>query len=224
MNIMLDLLNSSRNNLLLFALAVGLLAAPAVAQEPASRAEIVAELRALELNGTEPIRAAKPLYRGKSLVIGPQIVAADDPATELEFGYSTTERFALRYSLANSQSKTGTLAGNRVDPEDLLIGPIRVRGVTPFALQRLDMLPSSAARAYRKRWAVEMNLSNTNTFIMSDNMRDFAAQRAGLARLTQADVDALLQLNDDTFFFDGATGVLNTTAHYAFNDTPDQSR
>ncbi|HEX6929613.1 MAG TPA: hypothetical protein VF267_10205, partial [Gammaproteobacteria bacterium] len=47
---------------------------------------------------------------------------------------------------------------------DGLLGPLRLRDLTPFALQRLDFLPASASARYPEGWALEANLSYTNTF------------------------------------------------------------
>lgn len=101
--------------------------------------------------------------------------------------------------------------------EDML-GPLRLRDLTPFALQRLDFLPASAASRYPVGWAVEANASFTNTFIMSDNVGSYLQDRNRRARLEAADFAALGQLEGDAFYFDGSIAVLNLTFHYGIND------
>ncbi|MEE8118518.1 MAG: DUF3187 family protein [Gammaproteobacteria bacterium] len=186
--------------------------------EPTDWSQLVTEYRATNLYNFAKNQSSREIFHGKSLVIGPRQVNSGFDVAAGEPHSDVTERLALQLSFADSNSRLTNSDVDRVDPESLLIGPIRVRDLTPFSLQRLDLLPSAAARAYPNRWAIEMNLSNTNTFIMSDNVREFLAQRGGRARLTQADADALLQLNDDVFYFDGSIGVLTTTAHYSFNE------
>ncbi|MCG8434352.1 MAG: DUF3187 family protein [Gammaproteobacteria bacterium] len=114
----------------------------------------------------------------------------------------------------------GTKSGRPRANGSLLLGPIRVRDLTPFDLQRLDFLPSAAAADYPERWAFEANLSHTNTFILSENLADYL-EAEGLSRI-ELD-DALVQqierdVEGDIFLFDGAVGVLNLTGHYAINE------
>src|SRR4029453_15714470 len=73
-----------------------------------------------------------------------------------------------------------------------LLGPLRIRDMTPFNILRLDMLPAHAVAASRGSWAVEADLSYTNTFVMSENVRSYLEQRDHRAPLTQTDADAIL--------------------------------
>lgn len=95
-----------------------------------------------------------------------------------------------------------------------LIGPLRIRDMTPFNLLRLDMLPAHAVEAGRGSWAIEGDLSFSNTFVMSENVRRYLQARGGRAPLTQADADAILALGEDAYYVDGEFGLLETTFHY----------
>src|SRR5213593_3095816 len=69
-----------------------------------------------------------------------------------------------------------------------LLGPLRIRDMTPFNLLRLDMLPAHAVPGGAGSWAIEADLSYSNTFMMSDNVRSYLEGRgAGRRPLTQAD-------------------------------------
>lgn len=98
------------------------------------------------------------------------------------------------------------------------LGPLRLRDMTPFSLQRLDFLPTAASARYPENWALEANLEFSNTFIMSRNVADYLEARGTRAALTGEDFAALAALPDDAFYFDGTTSVLNLTVHRAIND------
>lgn len=99
-----------------------------------------------------------------------------------------------------------------------LLGPLRLRDLTPFALQRLDFLPASAAARYPEGWALEANVSYTNTFIMSDNVMRYLEARGERAPLAATDFAAMSALEGDAFYFDGSISVLNLSAHYGISD------
>src|SRR5262245_23783694 len=101
----------------------------------------------------------------------------------------------------------------RADTE--LLGPLRIRDMTPFNLLRLDMLPAHAVAAGRGSWAIEADLSYSNTFVMSDNVKSYLEARGGGRRaLSQADADAILALGEDAYYVDGEFGLLDLTFHY----------
>lgn len=99
-----------------------------------------------------------------------------------------------------------------------LLGPLRLRDLTPFALQRLDFLPASAAADYPEGWALETNVSYTNTFIMSHNVLTYLEARDERAPLSARDFAALSRLPDDAFYFDGSISVFNLTLHRRVSD------
>jgi hypothetical protein len=92
-----------------------------------------------------------------------------------------------------------------------LMGPLRVRDMTPFNILRLDMPP---APAVTQGWSVEAVLSRTNVFMMSDNVMDHLDRRGTEGPLTQDDADALAALGEDSYFVDGEIGLLDLTFQY----------
>lgn len=95
-----------------------------------------------------------------------------------------------------------------------LLGPLRIRDMTPFNLLRLDMLPAHAVDAGRGSWAIEANLSFSNTFVMSENVRSYLGSRGGNAPLSADDVAAIEGMGEDAFYLDGEFALLETTFHY----------
>lgn len=100
--------------------------------------------------------------------------------------------------------------------DNALLGPLRIRDMTPFNLLRLDMLPAHAVAAGKGSWAIEADLSYSNTFVMSDNVERYLEARGSRDALTQADADAILSMGQDAYYMDGEFGLLDVTAHYAF--------
>src|SRR5262245_42247783 len=98
--------------------------------------------------------------------------------------------------------------------ESRMLGPLRIRDMTPFNLLRLDMLPAHAVDAGPGSWAIEADLSFSNTFVMSRNVRQYLEARGGKGPLTDADADAILALGEDAYYVDGEFGLLETTFHY----------
>lgn len=107
----------------------------------------------------------------------------------------------------------------QADGEPDLLGPLRLRDLTPFALQRLDFLPASASARYPEGWALEANVSYTNTFIMSGNVSDYLEARGSRDPLSAADFAALGALEGDAFYFDGSISVFNLTFHYGVSES-----
>ena len=106
------------------------------------------------------------------------------------------------------------LAATPARGETELLGPLRIRDMTPFNLLRLDMLPAHAVSAGPGSWAIEADLSYSNTFVMSDNVKSYLEARGERRPLTQADADAILGLGRDAYYVDGEFGLLDLTFHY----------
>jgi len=106
------------------------------------------------------------------------------------------------------------LAATPARGETDLLGPLRIRDMTPFNLLRLDMLPAHAVSAGPGSWAIEADVSYSNTFVMSDNVKSYLEARGERRPLTQADADAILNLGQDAYFVDGEFGLLDLTFHY----------
>lgn len=109
-------------------------------------------------------------------------------------------------------------AAANAEPASALKGPIRLRDLSPFSLQRLDFQPASALAEVPRHWALELNLSQTNTFVMSPNVADYLEARGSRAPLGPAEAAALEALGEDYYYFDGAITVLHLTAHYALSE------
>jgi len=128
-------------------------------------------------------------------------------------------RHFLQKLLVAGMLLTVTLPWAVADETSPLLGPLRLRDLTPFALQRLDFLPASAAARYPEGWALEANVSYTNTFIMSSNVTEYLETRADRSALGTDDFAALRDLEGDAFYFDGSISVLNLSWHYGVSDT-----
>lgn len=96
-----------------------------------------------------------------------------------------------------------------------LMGPLALRDMTPFNILRLDMLPPAQIfDAGPGRWTVEAEVSRTNIFVMSDNVKDYLERRDKPIPLTPADANAITSLGGDSYFVDGEIGLLDLTFHY----------
>jgi Protein of unknown function (DUF3187) len=95
------------------------------------------------------------------------------------------------------------------------LGLMRVRDMTPFGLNRLDMLPAHAVKATPGTFAFEFNLSYQNTWAISNNVKDYLEAR-GVERgeITGADVANILALPGDSYLVDGEFGLLDLTLHH----------
>src|SRR5580765_8684353 len=98
------------------------------------------------------------------------------------------------------------------------IGPLRIRDLTPFGILRMDFLPAHAVTATPGTWALELNMSYQNTYVLSDNVVDYLTAKGGGHRvhLTEADVAGILALPGEAYIVDGELGVIDLTAHYRF--------
>jgi len=108
-----------------------------------------------------------------------------------------------------------SLTAASAEGEAELLGPLRIRDMTPFNILRLDMLPAHAVAAGPKSWGIEADLSYANTFVMSQNVRSYLSKRDSRGPLTAADVNAILGMGRDAYYVDGEFGLLDLTLHYA---------
>lgn len=95
-----------------------------------------------------------------------------------------------------------------------LLGPLRIRDLTPFNLLRLDMLPAHAVTGDPGSWAIEAEISHANTFVMSGSVSDYLARRGARGALAPADVEAIQSLGEDAYYVDGEISELDLTFHY----------
>jgi hypothetical protein len=87
------------------------------------------------------------------------------------------------------------------------VGLLRARDLTPFGLLRLDMLPAHTADAEVGQWTFEAKYAYQNTFVLSDNARDYLETRGiGRRPLRPQDAAAILALPEDAYLVDGEVG------------------
>jgi hypothetical protein len=89
--------------------------------------------------------------------------------------------------------------------------------MTPLHLTRLEMMPAAASAALGDGWAIETDLTYTNTFAKSGRVSAYLEARSGRRPFTQADANALLAGPGNLLYLDGEFGLLATTVHYQAN-------
>ena len=88
------------------------------------------------------------------------------------------------------------------------VGLLRARDLTAFGLLRLDMLPAHTADAEKGTWTFEVQYAYQNTFILSDNVRDYLETRnIGRRPLRPEDAQAILDLPGEAYYIDGEVGL-----------------
>lgn len=98
-------------------------------------------------------------------------------------------------------------------------GLLRGRDLTPFGLLRLDMLPAHTADAEAGTWTFEIQYAYQNTFVLSDNVRDYLEQRnIGRRPLRPEDAAAILSLPGDAYYVDGEVGFADLIVQRRLNE------
>jgi hypothetical protein len=93
-------------------------------------------------------------------------------------------------------------------------GLLRARDLTPFGLFRLDMLPAHTVDARQDSWAFEVQTAYQNTFVLSDNVRDYLeARNIGRRALRPEDAAAILSMPNDAYYVDGEVGLIDLVLH-----------
>jgi hypothetical protein len=88
------------------------------------------------------------------------------------------------------------------------VGLLRARDLTPFGILRLDMLPALTADPEIGSWSFELHYAYQNTFVLSDNVRDYLETRGiGRQPLRPQDIEVLLALPGDAYYIDGELGL-----------------
>jgi hypothetical protein len=98
-----------------------------------------------------------------------------------------------------------------------LVGPLRIRDVSPLSLFRLDMPPAHGVNAIERGWGIELGYVHSNLYLVSKTAEAWLQQRGRREHLTQAEAEALLEESGDVFLFDGEVSVVNMTVGYAFS-------
>lgn len=97
-------------------------------------------------------------------------------------------------------------------------GPLRIRDMGPFRILRLDMMPDHAIAPSAGRWALELHVSQSNTFAMDEDTLGYLRQRGRRGEISADDVENIRGLADNAYLFDGALGYFQLGAHYGVND------
>jgi hypothetical protein len=98
-------------------------------------------------------------------------------------------------------------------------GLLRGRDMSPFGLLRLDMLPAHTADAAPGTWTFEIQYAYQNTFVQSDNVRDYLETRnIGRQALRAQDAAAMLALPGDAYYVDGEFGLADLIVQRRLSD------
>jgi hypothetical protein len=99
------------------------------------------------------------------------------------------------------------------------VGLLRARDLSPFGLLRLDLLPAHTADAKAGTWTFEVQYAYQNTYVLSDNARDYLRGRGiGRQPLRPEDAQAILDLPDDAYYIDGEVGLADLIVQRRMSD------
>lgn len=99
------------------------------------------------------------------------------------------------------------------------VGLLRARDLSPFGLLRLDLLPAHTADAKAGTWTFEIQYAYQNTFVLSDNARDYLeSRRVGRQPLRAQDAAAILALPGDAYYVDGEVGLADLIVQRRVSD------
>jgi Protein of unknown function (DUF3187) len=98
-------------------------------------------------------------------------------------------------------------------------GLLRGRDMSPFGLLRLDMLPAHTADAAPGSWTFEIQYAYQNTFVSSDNVRDYLeARNTPRQPLRAQDAANILALPGDAYYVDGEFGLADLIVQRRLNE------
>jgi hypothetical protein len=99
------------------------------------------------------------------------------------------------------------------------VGLLRARDLSPFGLLRLDLLPAHTADAKAGTWTFEVQYAYQNTFVLSENARDYLEGRnIGRQPLRAQDAEAILDLPGDAYYIDGEVGLADLIVQRRMNE------
>ena len=104
---------------------------------------------------------------------------------------------------------------------EAIVWPMRIRNLSPFSVTSLGFIPSHSVNLPKGSWAMEVHLSQSNTFIMSDNVLDYLDMRNSRTPLTEEEVEIFLEkCEGDPFYYDGELGLFSYGIHYGLTLLP----
>jgi len=179
------------------------------ARKPA-RAALLASLPALLL----ALSAVGSPARAASEPLGKLVASPDAGTRELAIRDAGSQAPAPSEAMPRS-SEIQPAPSPSAEPKWEMLGLMRVRDMTPFGMSRLDMLPAHAVAATPGTYAFEITASYQNTWALSDNVKEYLAQR-GIKRgaIGPSDIAAIQALPGDAYLVDGELGLADLTLHY----------
>ena len=102
--------------------------------------------------------------------------------------------------------------------ENLYLGLLRARDLTPFGFLRLDMRPAHAVVAPQGNWAVEFELAHQNTWALSPQVEGYLESLSGRRNLGPAELAAIQALPGENYLVDLELAQLDFTLHRKFTD------
>lgn len=139
-------------------------------------------------------------------------------------GTASVLALALTATSVNAQEVTERVQNDQgrdqiVEQQWSHVGLLRARDLSAFGLLRLDMLPAHTADAKKSTWTFEVQYAYQNTFILSDNVRDYLqARNIGRQPLRPEDARAILDLPGEAYYIDGEVGLADLVVQRRIND------
>lgn len=139
-------------------------------------------------------------------------------------GTASVLALALTATSVNAQEVTERVQNDQgrdqiVEQQWSHVGLLRARDLSAFGLLRLDMLPAHTADAKKDTWTFEVQYAYQNTFILSDNVRDYLeARNIGRQPLRPEDARAILDLPGEAYYIDGEVGLADLVVQRRIND------
>jgi hypothetical protein len=90
-------------------------------------------------------------------------------------------------------------------------GLLRMRDLSPFVFLRLDMRPAPAVSTPAGSWSVDVELGYQNTWVLSNNVKDYLQSLPGRRALGPGEVQAIQNLPGESYLVDLELGLLDVT-------------
>lgn len=90
-------------------------------------------------------------------------------------------------------------------------GLLRMRDLSPFGFLRLDMRPAPAVSAPAGSWSMDVDLGYQNTWVLSNNVKEYLESLPGRRPLGPSEVQAIQSLPGESYLVDLELGLLDVT-------------